>query len=158
MIFADVHDFLKHLEKGKRIMGIDFGERNVGLAFSDRNHMITSPHSVYKRRNIKKDLGYLNWLFKQQDCTGIVMGFPENTDVKDKHWTTKISTFTKKLSHKYSINIYLQDESLTTQEAREILAQLSIHTEKRIQKIDDKIAASCILDRTLNIMRREYIN
>ena len=153
MIFTDIHKLLPHLVFNKRIMGLDLGEKKIGIAFSDRCHIVSSPYSVYKRRNMSKDLGHINSLFRRQDCTAIVMGFPENHEEKDREWIEKIFLFTKKISKRYMINIYIQDETFSTKEAFDMLSFLS---KKKINKIDDKISASCILDRTLTIIQKLY--
>ncbi|MBQ4874544.1 MAG: Holliday junction resolvase RuvX [Rickettsiaceae bacterium H1] len=151
MIFTDIRKFLPYLINGKRIMGLDLGEKNIGIAFSDRKIMISSPHSTYKRVNIKKDFGYINFLFKKQDCTAIVIGFPENSEIKDRLWVEKIFAFAEKISQKYRINVYMQDETLSTKEA---ITALSFLSKSKTKKINDKIAASCILNRTLNIINK----
>ncbi len=132
-------------------MAIDFGLKNVGFAFSDVERVIASPHSIYKRRNIRQDLGYINFLFRERDCAAIIMGFPEGVkhDIRDKIWMEKIIAFAHRLTNRYNINVYLQDESCSTQEAMSMLKYLP---KKKIKNKDDKIAASCILQRTLDIM------
>lgn len=150
MIFSDVRSFSQIMVKGKRIMGIDFGERTVGIAFTDRSHTISSPYSTYNRRNISKDMGYINNLFIQKDCTAIVMGLPNQVNAEDKYWVDTILAFVNKLACKYKHNIYLQDETFTTKEAKWVFKQFGL-----CNKWDnDHIAASCILNRTLDIIRK----
>lgn len=151
MIFSDIDKFFPVVVQKKRIMGIDLGGRRVGIAFSDRNHMIATPYLVYERRNLKKDLGFLNRLFNEKDSTAIVMGFPKFSDSKDQHWIEEIHAFTRKFSKKYLLNIYMQDETFSTKEAVYALRMLP---ESRIKSMNDKVAASCILQQTLDIMKR----
>ena len=149
MIFADIKSFAQILSHNKRLMGIDLGERKIGIAFSDRNRIIATPYSVYLRRNMKKDMGFIHDLFKRRDSTAIVMGFPEGVGEKDNEWVEKVILFAKKLSKWYNVNVYLQDETLSTQEACDALKHLS---DDKIERMNDQVAASCILQRVLDII------
>lgn len=132
-----------------RIMGLDFGTKKIGIAFSDRKQVFSTPHSVYHRRNMSKDLGYINNLFHQRCCSVAVIGIPEGYGLENRRWVDTILAFASKLSKKYNFIILLQDESLSTKEAYQDLPFVS---RKKIESVDDKIAASCILRRVLDIM------
>jgi len=74
---TDVHSVLRCvIRKGKRVMSLDLGEKKIGTAFSDRTNLIATPHSVYYRHNMSKDIGFLNRLFKEGDAGSMVVGLP----------------------------------------------------------------------------------
>lgn len=149
MLHKNPDKFLKSISKDKRIMCLDMGEKRIGIAFSDKTQLIATAHSIYNRRNISKDLGYLNRIFKENEAGSIVIGLPLETDGQRSEWCETIIQFANRMIKKYEVNIYLQDESLSTFIATHTLktARVSITKSK---KIDDKISACIILQRALD--------
>lgn len=125
------------------------GKKQIGIAFSDRTQLIATAHSVYNRKNISKDLGYLNRIFRENGAGSIVIGLPLETDGKRSEWCETIIKFANRIIKKYKVNIYLQDESLSTFIAVHMLKSAGVSTTKS-GKIYDKISACIILQRTLD--------
>ncbi|MDM8335063.1 Holliday junction resolvase RuvX [Wolbachia pipientis] len=151
MLHKNPNKFLKSIPKDKRIMCLDMGEKRIGIAFSDRMQLIATAHSAYNRKNISKDLGYLNRIFKENEAGSIVIGLPLEIDGQKSEWCETIIQFANRMIKKYKVNIYLQDESLSTFIATHILKIAGVSI-KKSKKIDDKISACIILQRTLNKM------
>ncbi len=59
-----------------------YGEKQIGIAFSDKTQLIATAHSIYNRKNISKDLGYLNRVFKENEAGSVVIGLPLETNRK----------------------------------------------------------------------------
>jgi len=104
---------------------------------------------VYYRKNISKDLGYLNRIFKENEAGSIVMGLPLGIEKQKSEWCETIIQFANKMIKKYKVSIYLQDESLSTSIAAHTLKITGVSITKS-KKIDDKIAACIILQRALD--------
>ncbi|WCR57576.1 Holliday junction resolvase RuvX [Wolbachia endosymbiont of Ctenocephalides felis wCfeJ] len=149
MLHKNPAEFLKSIPKDKRIMCLDMGEKRIGIAFSDKTQLIATAHSVYNRKNMSKDLGYLNRIFKKNEAGSIVIGLPLETYEQRNEWCETIIQFANKMIKKYKVNIYLQDESLSTFIATYTLKITGISTQKS-KKIDDKISACIILQRALD--------
>ncbi|QKX02868.1 Holliday junction resolvase RuvX [Wolbachia endosymbiont of Litomosoides sigmodontis] len=149
MLHRDPYEFLKSISKDKRIMCLDMGEKRIGIAFSDKTQLIATAHSVYHRKNISKDLGYLNRIFKKNEAESIVIGLPLEIDGQKSKWCETIIKFANKIIKKYKISIYLQDESLSTSIVAHVLKITGVSITKS-KKIDDKISACIILQRTLD--------
>lgn len=149
MLHRNPHEFLTSIPKDRRIMCLDVGEKKIGIAFSDKTQLIASAHSIYQRKNKSKDLGYLHRIFKENEAGSIVVGLPLGTNGQENEWCAKIIEFANKMAEKYKINIYLQDESLSTSLANHTLKITGISIAKS-KKIDDKIAACIILQRALD--------
>jgi len=130
-------------------MCLDMGEKQIGIAFSDKTQLIATAHSIYYRRNMSKDLGYLNRVLKENEAGSMVIGLPFTIDEQETEWCKAIIQFANKIIKKCKINIYLQDESLSTSLATHALKITGISITKS-KKIDDKIAACIILQRTLD--------
>ncbi|OCA06322.1 Holliday junction resolvase RuvX [Wolbachia endosymbiont of Trichogramma pretiosum] len=149
MLHRNPDEFLKSIPRDKRIVCLDMGEKQIGVAFSDKTQLIATAHSIYYRRNISKDLGYLYRIFKENEAGSMVIGLPFKIDDQETEWCKAIIQFANKIIKKCKINIYLQDESLSTSLATYALKITGISITKS-KKIDDKIAACIILQRTLD--------
>ncbi|UIP92636.1 Holliday junction resolvase RuvX [Wolbachia endosymbiont of Anopheles demeilloni] len=149
MLHRNPDEFLKSIPRDKRIMCLDMGEKHIGVAFSDKTQLIATAHSIYYRRNISKDLGYLYRIFKENEAGSMVIGLPFKIDDQETEWCKAIIQFANKIIKKCKINIYLQDESLSTSLATHALKITGISITKS-KKIDDKIAACIILQRALD--------
>ncbi|MGL9717443.1 MAG: Holliday junction resolvase RuvX [Wolbachia sp.] len=149
MLHKNPDEFLKSIPKDKRIMCLDMGGKRIGIAFSDKTQLIATAHSVYNRKNMNKDLGYLNRIFAENEAGSIVIGLPLETDGQRSEWCKTIIQFANKMIKKYKVNIYLQDESLSTFIATHTLKITGVSI-KRSKKIDDKISACIILQRALD--------
>ncbi|WP_265022541.1 Holliday junction resolvase RuvX [Wolbachia endosymbiont (group B) of Ischnura elegans] len=149
MLHRNPDEFLKSIPRNKRIMCLDMGEKQIGVAFSDKTQLIATAHSIYYRRNMSKDLGCLYRIFKENEAGSMVIGLPFTIDDQETEWCKAIIQFANKIIKKCKINIYLQDESLSTSLATHALKITGISITKS-EKIDDKIAACIILQRTLD--------
>ena len=149
MLYRNLNEFLQSIPKDKRLMCLDMGEKQIGIAFSDKTQLIATAHSIYYRRNMSKDLGYLNRVLKENKAGSMVIGLPFTIDEQETEWCKAIIQFANKIIKKCKINIYLQDESLSTSLATHALKITGISITKS-KKIDDKIAACIILQRTLD--------
>lgn len=128
-----------------RIMGLDYGEVRIGIAFSDLLQMISSPFETYKRRSLIFDLDYLKNLIKEKEVSLIVMGLPLNMDGTEGERAQKTREFGSELSRISGVNVVYIDERLTSVEAEEMLIQAKVRREKR-KEIIDKLAAQIILE------------
>jgi putative Holliday junction resolvase len=63
-----------------RVLGIDFGEKRLGLALSDESRTLASPLAVYERKDLQSDLRFLRDLILRYQITEIVLGLPLNMD------------------------------------------------------------------------------
>ncbi|APR97902.1 Holliday junction resolvase RuvX [Wolbachia endosymbiont of Folsomia candida] len=149
MLHRDIDEFLKCIPKDKRIMSLDMGGKQMGIAFSDKTQLIATAHSVYHRKNMTKDLGYLNRILKENEAGSIIIGIPLEGSGQENEWCRAIIDFANKIIKKYKVNIYLQDESFSTAMATHALKITGISITKS-KKIDDKIAACIILQRALD--------
>ncbi|WFW29589.1 MAG: Holliday junction resolvase RuvX [Wolbachia endosymbiont of Menacanthus eurysternus] len=148
-IYKNHYEFSKSIPKNKCIMCLDMGMKRIGIAFSDKTQLIATAHNVYHRKNINKDLGYLNRILKENKAGSMVIGLPFEIEKQKSEWSETIIHFANKLIKKCKINIYFQDESLSTSIAIHALKTTGISI-KKSKKINDKIAACIILQRTLD--------
>lgn len=107
------------MEIKKRILGLDIGDKRIGVAVSDPFGLFASEVGVIYRDNDKKALAEIIQICEKYQVETIVSGLPYNMDGTLGEQAKKTVDFMDRLSDKYSV-IY-RDERLTSFEAEEIL-------------------------------------
>jgi len=128
----------------KRKMGLDYGDRRIGIAFSDLLGMISSAYEVYQNKDETQTLNYLCKLVKEKDVDEIVLGLPLNMEGEENPRTEITRDFGKKLQEQSGVKVVYEDERLTSVEADEMLKERHMSWEKR-KEIIDMVSAELIL-------------
>ena len=144
-----------------RILGLDVGDRTVGVAVSDPLGIIATGVTTIERVGIRKDTGKVIDYIREYDCSRVVMGLPLNLDDSDSVQTEKVREFRRMLENKLKssgplskVTIEWQDERYSTAEAEEVLIEANMSRADR-KKIIDRQAAIVILQRYLDRMPAE---
>ncbi len=137
-----------------KVMGIDYGDVRIGIAFSDLTRLIASPYETYTRKNLSTDIDYLVKLIKDKDVKIVVFGLPLNMDGSEGERVVKTREFAKLLIEKVPVKIDFMDERLTSVSAENILLSANVRRDKRKQVID-KLAATIILQEYLDTHKGE---
>jgi putative holliday junction resolvase len=144
------------VEKGKRILGVDFGLARIGLAISDCQHIIASPlENILAGRTVEETVvNFIKELEKLQhaknyDIGLIVVGLPLKFDGTDSPSTGHARSFVNKLKEKSPIPIVLFDERLTSVQADRALLEVQFTRKRRAQLID-RISATILLQSYLD--------
>ncbi len=132
-----------------RKMGLDYGERRIGIAFSDLTNTIASAYETYLRVDLDKDLQHLLNLANSNNVDEIVIGLPLNMDGSEGDRAEKTREFALKLEQITNLKTTFVDERLTSVEAEEILKNSNVKP-KDYKKYIDKLSASIILQDYLN--------
>lgn len=134
-----------------RILGLDVGDRRIGLALSDESELIASPHSVYQRVGWGPDSLYFLSLAQELNVAYIVAGLPLNMDGSMGPQAQKARDFCAQLEKK-GLTIEYIDERLTTKSAEMALIEGGMSRQNRKDTVD-KIAAALILQSYLDAKR-----
>ncbi len=137
----------------KRYMGLDVGDRTIGVAISDLLHITAQSLKTIKRESIKKDTNEIIELVKEHNVDKIIVGLPLNMNNTLGPQGEKVKEFVKKLTNKIDITVEYVDERLTTVAAEKILIEGDVRREDR-KKVIDKVAASYILQNYLDREKR----
>jgi putative Holliday junction resolvase len=132
-----------------RILGIDFGEKRLGLALSDESHTLASPLAVYERKDLPEDIKFLSKLVAQHKITEIVLGLPINMNGSLGEKAQQVLEFKRLLEEHLKIAVSTFDERLTTAEAERAMREADLSRRKRKQR-RDALAAVLILQGYLN--------
>ena len=127
-----------------KAMGIDFGVRRIGVAFSDETKFLASPFCVYVRKSEEEDLNYLSSLVVSHKVDEMVCGLPVNMEGEEGNIAKLTRDFILKLVNKTGVKCQFLDERLSSVLAEELLAKQEKDWRKRKQKLD-AVAASIIL-------------
>ena len=110
-----------------RLMGIDPGERRVGVALSDELGFLASPLCILERRSWAVDVAKLAELVSTHDVSEIVVGHPKTLRGEIGPQARRAERFAKELGGAVSVPVRLWDERYSTAEATELLS----HARKR---------------------------
>lgn len=139
-----------------RILGLDVGDKTVGVAVSDPLGVIATGVTTIDRVGIRKDTGKVIDYIREYGCETVVIGLPLSLDGDDSIQTEKVREFRKMLENKLKssgplskVRIEWQDERYSTVEAEEVLIEANMSREDR-KKIIDRQAAIVILQRYLD--------
>ena len=136
----------------KILMGLDYGSRTVGVAFSDALYLTAQPAETIFRdseNKLRRTLARIEALAKERGAALIVLGQPVHMDGSEGERVEKCAVFKEMLERRTGLPVVWQDERLTTVEADEILEESGVPREER-KKYIDQVAASLIL--------RDYMN
>lgn len=136
----------------KRILGLDYGSKTVGVAVSDALGMTAQGVETVTRKEenkLRRTLGRIETLIQEYEIETIVLGYPKNMDDSIGERARKTEEFKAMLERRTGLPVLLWDERLTTVEADEILKESGVKREDR-KKVIDKIAAGIILQSYLD--------
>jgi putative Holliday junction resolvase len=134
-----------------RIVGIDFGERRIGLAMSDASGTLASPIRVIDRRGASADavtlvMKAIAEIARGEPIDRIVIGLPRRLDGTDNDQTPHVRAFAAALGVRSGLPIELQDERLSSREAEARLAVGERDWRKRKARLDAAAAAIVLQD------------
>lgn len=130
-------------------MGVDYGDKRIGIALSDPLCIISSPFEVYQNKGVDDAINHLTMLVKQNNVTDIAFGLPINMDGSEGERATLHRAIGQKLASQSGARVHFIDERLTSAEAEEVLISSGMRREKR-KDVIDKISAQIILQTYMN--------
>lgn len=133
-----------------RILGLDVGERRIGLAVSDELGLTAHGLPTLERTALKADLARLEELVAEYAAEKVVVGLPRNMDGSLGQQGSRVLDFIERLQRRIpKIPVIPWDERLTTKAAERVLLEADMSRSKRKKKVD-QIAAVLILQGYLN--------
>jgi putative holliday junction resolvase len=127
-----------------RILGIDFGERRIGLAVSDPTGTISQPLPTLTRRAGKRPpVNAIAEIASQQQVTEIVIGLPLALSGDETEWTAEVRAFGSKLAERTGVLVEYVDERLTSVLAEKTVRSLGLKRSERERK--DRVDATAAL-------------
>ena len=134
-------EFIEKLNTSETIFGLDFGEKTIGIAVSDKSLTIATPIITIKRKGYSADLHTLFKLINEYNVGGLVFGLPLSLNGEENERTFKVKKFIKELKLLKEINIELYDERFSSDIVFKTFRKESQSTTKIKKKIDQQAAA-----------------
>lgn len=136
-----------------RVLGIDFGERRVGLAVSDPTGTIAQPLPTLQRRRGKRaPVAQVARLAAERGVSRIVIGLPLTLAGEESEWTREVRTFGDHLAERTGLPVDYLDERMTSVRAERAVRSLGLPKHRREEKSRvDAAAAMLILQDYLNL-------
>lgn len=132
-----------------RILGLDVGEKTIGVAVSDALGWTAQAVTVIRRQNLKEDLRALRQIVEEYEIKKFVVGMPRRTDGTNGPEAEKVRSFAKKLEGEFNLPVEYWDERFSTTAAEKILLEGDVSRAKR-KTVIDKVAAAVILQAYLD--------
>ncbi len=149
MIHDEFEDFAASLKPMSALMGLDLGEKTIGVAVSDRTRGVASPLETVRRKKFTLDSARLLEIIGDREIGGILLGLPKNMDGSEGPRCQSTRAFARNLSKLTDLPIGFWDERLSTVAAEKALLEADT-TRKRRGQVIDHVAAGYILQGALD--------
>ncbi|AWZ48757.1 Holliday junction resolvase RuvX [Hathewaya limosa] len=127
-----------------RILGLDVGDRTIGVAISDPLGFTAQGITTIRRKNETYDLEELKKICDEYKVEKIVCGLPKNMNGTLGPQGEKVVNFAEKIKEFLNLEIIFWDERLTTVAAHRAMLEADLSRKKR-KTIVDKVASTYIL-------------
>lgn len=132
-----------------RIIGLDIGDRRIGVAISDPLGITAAGLETIDRKNMLTDVSAVKQIAERHGAVEIVIGFPQNMDGSVGEQAEKVKSFGRKLARATGLPIVYEDERLTTISAIRTLTLQGVKTGHNKGLVDMQ-AAAIILQKFLD--------
>ena len=146
-----IEEFKTNIGNNSRLLGIDPGSKNIGIAICDENKKVATPLKIIQKNKFETLLKEINQIIKENHIKGIVVGNPINMDGSQTRSSQSAMDFAKNLSKNITIPITLWDERFSSEGSFKITKELSTNVSSRIKKLDMN-AAAFILQGAINYL------
>lgn len=137
---------------GLRLLGLDLGEKTIGLALSDRLLTVATPMQILKRGKFGADALLLDNIISEQGVGALVVGLPLNMDGSDGPSAQSARAFGRNWAGRSPLPVVMQDERLSTSAVTRTLLEADASRRRR-DDVVDKMAAAYILQGVLDRLR-----
>lgn len=152
MALLDLSDFTAALPANGALMGLDPGEKRIGVAVSDTTRLIASSLEQISRTKFATDAEAILKLYDARQCAGFVIGLPLNMDGSSGPAAQSARAFARNLIAKRDVPLLLWDERLSTAAVTRTLIEGDASRRRRGEVVD-KMAAAYMLQGALDAMQ-----
>ncbi|MEP1585317.1 MAG: Holliday junction resolvase RuvX [Tateyamaria sp.] len=149
MITDDIHDFTAALPDMRALMGLDLGDKTIGVAVSDTYQSVATPLETVRRKKFGLDAARLVELIGARHVGGVVLGLPRNMDGSEGPRCQSTRAFARNFGKLWDGPVTFWDERLSTVAAERALLEADT-TRKRRAEVIDHVAAGYILQGLLD--------
>jgi putative Holliday junction resolvase len=150
---VDLLDLETALTADAPLVGLDLGEKTIGVAISDTSRSIASPFALIRRTKFTQDVETLFKLMEGRGAAGVVIGLPMNMDGSEGPRCQSARAFGRNLLRLRDLPIAFWDERLSSVAINRMLIEEGDVTRARRADVVDKLAAAWILQGALDRLR-----
>ncbi len=154
MAVLDLLDLPSVVPAGAPLVGLDLGEKTIGVAVSDTSRTIASPIETIRKTQFTRDAQALFKLMESRGAGGIVIGLPVNMDGTEGPRCQSSRAFARNLLRLRDLPIAFWDERLSSAAVNRVLIGEGDVTRARRAALVDKLAAAWILQGALDRLRQ----
>ena len=134
-------------------MGLDLGEKTIGLAVSDTSRLIASPLELIRKSKFTHEAAHLFKLMDARKVSALIIGLPVNMDGSEGPRAQSCRAFARNLERHRPVQVAFWDERLSTSAVERFLIEdLDLNRKRRAQVVD-RTAAAWILQGALDRVR-----
>ena len=137
-----------------RLLGLDLGQKTVGLALSDVRRTIASPMETIRRAGLSADLARVRDVVAREGVGGFVVGLPVALDGREGPRCQSVRQFAADLLKECDLPLAFFDERMSTAAVERLLIDEVDMSRARRKQVVDKVAAAYILQGALDFMAR----
>lgn len=134
-------------------LGLDLGEKTIGVAASDATRMIASPLQLIRKTKFTDDANAVLKLMAGRNASALVIGLPLNMDGSEGPRAQSCRAFARNLQRIRAVPVAFQDERLSTSAVERFLIEELDLNRKRRANVVDRTAAAWILQGALDRLR-----
>ena len=134
-------DLIAKLHTSQILVGLDLGEKTIGIAVSDQSLIIATPLKTILRKDIKKDLIKLSEILKEYNIGGFVIGLPISLDGTENQQTSKVIKIADEIKNYFGVPIDYFDERFSSDVIFKEMRKANLSRSKIKNKIDQQAAA-----------------
>lgn len=153
MAVVDILDLPAAAPKGAPVVGLDLGEKTIGVAVSDAGWMIASPLALIRRAKFTADAEALFAQMRSRGAGAVVVGLPVNMDGTEGPRCQSARAFARNLLRLKDLPIAFWDERLSSVAVNRMLIEETDTSRARRAELVDKAAAAWILQGALDRLR-----
>ena len=151
-VHEDIEDFAAALPPQRALLGLDLGEKTIGVAVSDLFLSVATPLETIRRKKFGLDAARVLEIATERNAGGLILGLPRNMDGTEGPRCQSTRAFARNLSRLTDLPIGFWDERLSTVAAERALLEADTSRKRRAEVIDH-VAAGYILQGVLDRLR-----
>lgn len=155
MLFTTPYELIQQLPKGYRLLGIDPGKKQIGLALSDVSLMLASPYETVKRGKVSAFAQYLQQIAQKEQLGGLICGLPLSLDGQFGPAAQAAKDWIGAVSQASGFPACLWDERLSSSAVNRFLIEEADLSRKKRNEVVDKMAASYMLQAALDVAKNQ---
>ncbi len=157
-VLVGLQELSENLGPASRLLGLDLGEKTIGIALSDTRRTVASPLVTRKRTKFTEDFAALTGLMAEHGVGALVIGLPLNMNGTEGPSAQSARAFARNFSTRSDVPILLWDERLSTAAVTRTLLAADASRKRRAELVD-KMAAAWLLQGALdalnNLLRQQ---